>query len=201
MPVVLHVGCGPKTILGLPPFFQDGTWSEVRLDIDPAVKPDVTGTMTDMSAVATGSVQAVFLVPQRRAPLPARGPDRARRIPARAVGRRLRARHLPGPPGRRRARCRGAADRARLPVRHGADLAARHPLRPPGLHRGRQPLHGPSRRLHHGGRWPRPWPIPASARRPRSGGPRRSICGRWAAPAPQPEGDLRQLAARLFPGD
>lgn len=57
---VLHVGCGPKTIRGMPPFFQDGTWHEVRLDIDPAIKPDIIGTMTDMEAVTTGSVQAVF---------------------------------------------------------------------------------------------------------------------------------------------
>ena len=57
---VLHVGCGPKTLSGMPPFFQDGNWEEVRLDIDEAVKPDVIGTMTDMSAVETGSVQAIF---------------------------------------------------------------------------------------------------------------------------------------------
>ena len=60
MQKVLHVGCGPKNIRGMPTFFQDGTWSEVRLDIDPAVKPDIIGTMTDMGAVATGSVQAIF---------------------------------------------------------------------------------------------------------------------------------------------
>ena len=42
-----NVGCAHKT----------GT--ELRLEIDPAVEPDVLGTMTDMSAVATGSVDAV----------------------------------------------------------------------------------------------------------------------------------------------
>ena len=60
MPVVLHVGCGPKTLSRMPEFFQDGTWSEIRLDIDPDVRPDVIGTMTDMAAVESGSVQAVF---------------------------------------------------------------------------------------------------------------------------------------------
>lgn len=35
-------------------------WRELRLDIDPQVKPDVVGSMTDMSAVATGSVDAVY---------------------------------------------------------------------------------------------------------------------------------------------
>lgn len=32
----------------------------MRLDIDSAVKPDIIGTMTDISAVADGSVDAIF---------------------------------------------------------------------------------------------------------------------------------------------
>jgi predicted SAM-dependent methyltransferase len=56
----LHVGCGPKrkdrTTKGL----NTPDWSEIRLDIDASVQPDVIGTMTDMSAVATASVDAVF---------------------------------------------------------------------------------------------------------------------------------------------
>lgn len=60
MRTVLHVGCGPKTISGMPPYFQDGHWREVRLDIDPAVNPEVLGTMTDMGAVKSGSMSAVF---------------------------------------------------------------------------------------------------------------------------------------------
>jgi predicted SAM-dependent methyltransferase len=35
-------------------------WSEIRLDIDASVQPDVIGTMTDMSAVASASVDAVY---------------------------------------------------------------------------------------------------------------------------------------------
>lgn len=54
----LHVGCGPKRKQQTTPAFAG--WQEIRLDIDPAVKPDVIGTMTDMSAVASGSVHAVF---------------------------------------------------------------------------------------------------------------------------------------------
>ena len=54
---LLNVGCGPVgRIHGFKGF--EG-WNEVRLDIDPAVEPDVLGTMTDMSAVATGSVDAI----------------------------------------------------------------------------------------------------------------------------------------------
>lgn len=60
MPVLLHVGCGPKTRAQTTRGFADGDWTERRLDIDPAVRPDVTGTMTDMSAVASASVDAIF---------------------------------------------------------------------------------------------------------------------------------------------
>lgn len=35
-------------------------WQELRLDINPQVEPDVVGSMTDMSAVATGSVDAIY---------------------------------------------------------------------------------------------------------------------------------------------
>ena len=54
----LHVGCGPKR--------KDHTtkalsqWTELRFDIDESVKPDLVGTMTDMSSVSSESVDAVF---------------------------------------------------------------------------------------------------------------------------------------------
>ena len=54
----LHVGCGPKRKQQTTRTFAQ--WNEIRLDIDPSVNPDVTGTMTDMRAVASGSVQAIF---------------------------------------------------------------------------------------------------------------------------------------------
>lgn len=54
----LHVGCGPlrqgRSIRG----FED--WNELRFDIDPAVEPDLLGTMTDMQSVETASVDAIF---------------------------------------------------------------------------------------------------------------------------------------------
>jgi SAM-dependent methyltransferase len=62
----LHVGCGPvrispETQLAFrPKGFDVQHWSEVRLDINPLVNPDVVGTMTDMSAVASGSVDAIY---------------------------------------------------------------------------------------------------------------------------------------------
>ena len=56
----LHVGCGPKRKNRTTKGFNTPDWTEIRLDIDASVAPDVIGTMTDMSAVATASVDAVF---------------------------------------------------------------------------------------------------------------------------------------------
>lgn len=56
----LHVGCGPQTKARTTPAFNTPEWTEVRLDIDPSVKPDIVGTMLDMSAVADASVDAIF---------------------------------------------------------------------------------------------------------------------------------------------
>tara|TARA_B110001469_G_C9567989_1_gene281651 strand:+ start:481 stop:1035 length:555 start_codon:yes stop_codon:yes gene_type:complete len=40
--------------------FRSDTWTEIRLDIDPTVRPDIIGTMTDMSAISDGSIDAIF---------------------------------------------------------------------------------------------------------------------------------------------
>lgn len=60
MPTLLHVGCGPKHKDRTTQGFNQPQWQEIRLDIDPAAKPDVIGTMTDMQAVGDGSVDAIF---------------------------------------------------------------------------------------------------------------------------------------------
>jgi SAM-dependent methyltransferase len=57
---VLHVGCGPARLASMPPYFQTGQWSELRLDIDESVEPDVIGTMLDMGLVGDESVDAVY---------------------------------------------------------------------------------------------------------------------------------------------
>ena len=57
---LLHVGCGPQRIDRTTAGFRTPEWRETRLDIDESVQPDVTGTMTDMSAVATHSMDAIF---------------------------------------------------------------------------------------------------------------------------------------------
>ena len=60
MKTFLHVGCGPKHKDRTTRGFNTNHWKELRFDIDEAVQPDLVGTMTDMSSVASGSVDAVF---------------------------------------------------------------------------------------------------------------------------------------------
>jgi len=57
---VLHVGCGPYRSNALPEIFRTDEWQEIRLDINPEVRPDIIGTITDLSAVPNESVDAVF---------------------------------------------------------------------------------------------------------------------------------------------
>jgi SAM-dependent methyltransferase len=54
----LHVGCGPKRKDSTTAGFAD--WQELRFDIDMAVQPDLVGTMTDMAAVPSESVDAIY---------------------------------------------------------------------------------------------------------------------------------------------
>lgn len=56
----LHVGCGmpnPNTTAAL---FPPAEWEEVRLDIDPNVKPDIVGDITNMDQVADNAYEALF---------------------------------------------------------------------------------------------------------------------------------------------
>jgi ubiquinone/menaquinone biosynthesis C-methylase UbiE len=57
---VLHVGCGPQTVVGRHPVFRAGEWEETRLDIEPSVRPDIVASMTEMPMVADASHDAVF---------------------------------------------------------------------------------------------------------------------------------------------
>lgn len=60
MPHFLHVGCGMKRKERTTTGFNKTEWQEFRLDIDPSVQPDIIGSMTDMAAVADGSMDALF---------------------------------------------------------------------------------------------------------------------------------------------
>ena len=59
MKTLLHVGCGPQDKSDLKGFNSDD-WSEIRLDIDKDVNPDIVGTLTDLSLVETASIDAVY---------------------------------------------------------------------------------------------------------------------------------------------
>ena len=58
--VVLHVGCGSYRPDALLKNFRTPEWREIRLDINPSVKPDIVASMTDMSAVESESVDAIW---------------------------------------------------------------------------------------------------------------------------------------------
>ena len=60
MPNFLHVGCGPKRKNQTTRGFNTPEWAEIRLDIDASVQPDVIGTMIDLSAVESDSVDAIY---------------------------------------------------------------------------------------------------------------------------------------------
>jgi predicted SAM-dependent methyltransferase len=47
---VLNAGSGPSANRKLNAIFDPADWDELRLDLDPRVKPDVIGSMTDMRA-------------------------------------------------------------------------------------------------------------------------------------------------------
>ena len=60
MKTFLHVGCGAQRKNNTTRGFNTDEWTELRLDIDESVQPDIVGTMTDMSRVPDSSVDAIF---------------------------------------------------------------------------------------------------------------------------------------------
>lgn len=57
---VLHVGCSIHTPDKLHETFRGPDWTEVRLDINPAVEPDIIASITDMNMVNSGSFHALY---------------------------------------------------------------------------------------------------------------------------------------------
>jgi predicted SAM-dependent methyltransferase len=57
---VLNVGCGYPAQQRLHRHFHGPEWREVRLDLDPTVRPDIVCSMTDMRPVTDGTVDAVW---------------------------------------------------------------------------------------------------------------------------------------------
>jgi len=58
--IVLNVGCGYPLRQKLHPHFHGPEWREIRLDLNPAVQPDIVCSITDMSPVANNTVDAIW---------------------------------------------------------------------------------------------------------------------------------------------
>jgi protein O-GlcNAc transferase len=56
--LLVNLGSGPKGAAWLPAMFAD--WRELRVDVDAIVAPDIVADMTDLSAIESGSVDAVW---------------------------------------------------------------------------------------------------------------------------------------------
>ena len=56
----LHIGCGTERKEDTTKGFNTTAWTELRLDVNKDVQPDIIGTMTDMSQVPDASVDAIF---------------------------------------------------------------------------------------------------------------------------------------------
>ncbi len=57
---VLNAGCGYPLRQRLHKHFHGPEWREIRLDIDPAVHPDILCSITDISPIASDTVDAVW---------------------------------------------------------------------------------------------------------------------------------------------
>jgi SAM-dependent methyltransferase len=56
--LLVNAGCGPRGGGRLPALFN--TWRQLRVDVDPAVRPDVIADITDLSAIPSGSADAIW---------------------------------------------------------------------------------------------------------------------------------------------
>jgi SAM-dependent methyltransferase len=56
--LLVNLGCGPKGLARLPALFD--SWRELRVDVDPLAAPDILADMTDLSAIETGSIDAIW---------------------------------------------------------------------------------------------------------------------------------------------
>ena len=58
--IVLNVGCGYPLRQKLHRHFHGPEWREVRLDLDPAVQPDIVCSITNINPVAANTVDAIW---------------------------------------------------------------------------------------------------------------------------------------------
>lgn len=57
-PVFINAGCGSPENSRLPKFFR--TWRQIRVDVDPAMQPDVVANIADLSVIPDGSADAIW---------------------------------------------------------------------------------------------------------------------------------------------
>lgn len=57
-PVFINAGCGSPENSRLPAFFRK--WRQIRVDVDPALRPDVVANIADLSVIPDGSADAVW---------------------------------------------------------------------------------------------------------------------------------------------
>ncbi len=57
---VLHVGCGSNNNKNLHKMFLSPDWQEIRIDIDPSVKPDIVTDIRNLGTISDASVDAVY---------------------------------------------------------------------------------------------------------------------------------------------
>ena len=58
--IVLNVGCGYRSPQNLHAAFHSSEWSEIRIDIDPAVEPDFVCSIAALTPIESGSADAVW---------------------------------------------------------------------------------------------------------------------------------------------
>lgn len=57
---ILNAGAGNTSARGIAPVFRNGSWEEIRLDIDPSVNPSVVGSITEMKDFPKHCFDAVW---------------------------------------------------------------------------------------------------------------------------------------------
>jgi SAM-dependent methyltransferase len=56
--LLLNLGSGPHQAILLPAYFDD--WTQVRVDVDPSVEPDIIADLTDLSPIPGNHADAVW---------------------------------------------------------------------------------------------------------------------------------------------
>ena len=57
---VLNIGCGTSGDQRLPPMLKEADWTQLRIDIDPKVQPDIVASFADLHMFHNDSVDAIW---------------------------------------------------------------------------------------------------------------------------------------------